>query len=138
MAGRRRWFRLMIIAALVARIIPAPFFGHPWDMYIWLKSGELGLNQVNIYLLGDPVDYPWGFYAYPPTWLYWLILTTFIGRLYPNLNFHVLMIKLPIIISDILVGILAYRIASRLGFDERKSLLIMGIWLFNPITYFMS
>ena len=138
MAGRRRWFRLMIIAALVARIIPAPFFGHPWDMYIWLKSGELGLNQVNIYLLGDPVDYPWGFYAYPPTWLYWLILTTFISRLYPNLNFHVLMIKLPIIISDILVGILAYRIASRLGFDERKSLLIMGIWLFNPITYFMS
>ena len=138
MAGMKKWFRLMIIAALITRLIPAPFFGHPWDMYIWLKSGELGLNQVNIYLLGDPVDYPWGFYAYPPAWLYWLILTTFIGKLYPNLNFHVLMIKLPIIISDILVGILAYGIAARLGFDEKKSLLIMGIWLFNPITYFMS
>ena len=138
MAGMKHWFRLMIIAALITRLIPAPFFGHPWDMYIWLKSGELGLNQVNIYLLGDPVDYPWGFYAYPPTWLYWLILTTFIGKLYPNLNFHVLMIKLPIIISDILVGILVYGIAARLGFDEKKSLLIMGIWLFNPITYFMS
>jgi len=138
MAGMKKWFRLMIITALITRLIPAPFFGHPWDMYIWLKSGELGLNQVNIYLLGDPVDYPWGFYAYPPAWLYWLILTTFIGKLYPNLNFHVLMIKLPIIISDILVGILAYRIAARLGFDEKKSLLIMGIWLFNPITYFMS
>ena len=138
MAGRGRWFRLMIIAALVARLIPAPFFGHPWDMYIWLKSGELGLNQVNIYLLGDPVDYPWGFYAYPPAWLYWLILTTLINKLYPNLNLHVLMIKLPIIISDILVGILVYRIAARLGFDERRSLLIAGIWLFNPITYFIS
>ena len=138
MAGMKHWFRLMIIAALIARLIPAPFFGHPWDMYIWLKSGELGLNQVNIYLLGDPVDYPWGFYAYPPTWLYWLILTTFIGKLYPNLNFHVFMIKLPIIISDILAGILVYRIAAKLGFDEKKSLLIMGIWLFNPITYFMS
>ncbi|MBO8142902.1 MAG: hypothetical protein H0Z37_12155, partial [Firmicutes bacterium] len=138
MAGMKNWVRLMIIAALITRLIPAPFFGHPWDMYIWLKSGELGLNQVNIYLLGDPVDYPWGFYAYPPTWLYWLILTTFIGKLYPTLNFHVLMIKLPIIISDILVGILVYGIAARLGFDEKKSLLIMGIWLFNPITYFMS
>jgi len=138
MAGRGRWFRLMIIVALIARLIPAPFFGHPWDMYIWLKSGELGLDQVNIYLLGDPVDYPWGFYAYPPAWLYWLILTTLINRLYPNLNLHVFLIKLPIIVSDILVGILVYRIAARLGFDERRSLLIAGIWLFNPITYFIS
>jgi len=138
MAGRGRWFRLMIIAALVARLIPAPFFGHPWDMYIWLKSGELGLNQVNIYLLGDPVDYPWGFYAYPPAWLYWLIITTLVNKLYPNLNLHVFLIKLPIIISDILAGILIYRIAAKLGFDEKRSLLIMGIWLFNPITYFIS
>mgnify|MGYP000023415243 CR=1 FL=1 len=138
MAGRGRWFRLMIVAALVVRLIPAPFFGHPWDMYIWLKSGELGLNHVNIYLLGDPVDYPWGFYAYPPAWLYWLIITTLVNKLYPNLNLHVFLIKLPIIISDIFAGILVYRIAVKLGFDEKRSLLVMGIWLFNPITYFIS
>ncbi|MCX8192537.1 MAG: PIG-U family protein [Nitrososphaeria archaeon] len=132
--------RLMIILllALIPRLIISPFFGHPWDMYIWLKSGELALANINIYLLENPVDYPWGFYAYPPTWLYWLIIPAIINKIIENLYITIFLIKLPIIISDILAGFLIYRIALRLGYGDRKALIISAIWLFNPITFFIS
>ena len=135
--GRQR-LKTALLIALASRLIPAAFYGHPWDMYIWLKSGELGLSHVNIYLLSNPVDYPWGFYAYPPTWLYWLMVSEIIGRIVGSLNLQVLVIKAPIIASDILIGALLYDLAKRLGFSERRAFIASCIWLFNPITYFMS
>ena len=69
---------VILLIAFVSRIVLSPFFGHPWDMYIWFKSGELALSNINIYLLENPVDYPWGFYAYPPTWLYWLAIVAMV------------------------------------------------------------
>lgn len=128
----------LLVSSLFLRLSFSPFFGHPWDMYIWLKSGELALANINIYLLENPVDYPWGFYAYPPTWLYWLIIPAIVNRLTENLYLAVFLIKLPIIISDVLGGLLIYRIASKLGCPEGKSLLVTSVWLFNPITFFIS
>lgn len=127
-----------LLLAFFSRIIFSPFFGHPWDIYIWLKSGELALSNINIYLLENPVDYPWGFYAYPPAWLYWLAIVAIVGRVVENLYFTVFMIKLPIIFSDILAGFLIFRIAQKLGYNEKKAFIISCIWLFNPITFFVS
>ncbi|HDD40395.1 MAG TPA: DUF2029 domain-containing protein, partial [Nitrososphaeria archaeon] len=138
MRGARRWTLIVLLIGLTSRLLPSAFYGHPWDMFIWIKSGELGLHEINIYQFDNPVDYPWGFYAYPPMWLYWLIIAVKLGDLVGNINFKVFLIKLPIIVSDILVAILLYRLARKLGFDEKQSLLAMGIWLFNPITYFIS
>ena len=138
MRGIRRQLFLIIVLGLVARLIPSAFFAHPWDMYIWIKSGELGLHELNIYKFNNPVDYPWGFYAYPPAWLYWLIAATVIGDAVGDLHFKVFMIKLPIILADIAIALLLYRLAEKLGFDEKKALIISAIWLFNPITYFIS
>ncbi len=120
---------------MISRLLPAAFYAHPWDMYIWLKSGELGLHDLNIYKFNNPVDYPWGFYAYPPGWLYWLVAVAFIGG---SLSFRIFMIKLPIILADLASAIVLYRISRRLGFDESRAMIIMLIWLFNPITYFIS
>jgi len=138
MRGARRWTLIVLLIGLISRLLPSAFYAHPWDMYIWIKSGELGLHEINIYQFDNPVDYPWGFYAYPPMWLYWLIIAVKLGDLVGNINFKVFLIKLPIIVSDILVAIILYRLARKLGFDEKQSLLAMGIWLFNPITYFIS
>ena len=138
MRGARRWTLIVLLIGLISRLLPSAFYAHPWDMYIWIKSGELGLHEINIYQFDNPVDYPWGFYAYPPMWLYWLIIAVKLGDLVGNINFKVFLIKLPIIVSDILVAIVLYRLARKLGFDEKQSLLAMGIWLFNPITYFIS
>jgi len=138
MRENRRWPLILLFLGLITRLIPSAFYAHPWDMYIWIKSGELGLHRINIYQFNNPVDYPWGFYAYPPTWLYWLIISTVIGDVIVNLNFKVFLIKLPIIAADAVAAVLLYRLARKLEFDEKKALIIMGIWLFNPITYFVS
>ena len=127
-----------LLLAFVLRAVFSPFFGHPWDMYIWFKSGELALSNINIYLMENPVDYPWGFYAYPPTWLYWLAIVAMVGRLIDNLYFTVFVIKLPIILSDILAGFVIFRIAKMLGYGEKKAFTISCIWLFNPVTFFIS
>ncbi len=138
MRGVRRRILIMFLIALAMRLIPAAFYAHPWDVYMWLKSGELGLHDLNIYKFNKPVNYPWGFYAYPPTWLYWLIIVTVIGDIVGGLNFKIFLIKLPILFADIVAGIILYRLAEKLGFDEKKSTIITAIWLFNPITYFVS
>ncbi|MEN2974840.1 MAG: hypothetical protein ABDH32_04590 [Candidatus Caldarchaeales archaeon] len=131
-------FIMILLVAILPRLLISPFLGHPWDMYIWLRSGELALSNINIYTLENPADYPWGFYAYPPTWLYWLIIPAMVNNLLENLYLTVFLIKLPIIISDILVGLVIYMIALRLGYEDRKALIISSIWLFNPITFFIS
>lgn len=128
----------ILLSASILRLIFSPFFGHPWDVYVWIKSGELALSNINIYLIENPVDYPWGFYAYPPVWLYWLTVVAMLGKIVEDIYFTVFMIKLPIITSDILVGFLIYRIAKKLEYGERKSLILTSIWLFNPITFFVS
>ena len=103
---------LILLIGLISRLLPAAFYAHPWDMYIWLKSGELGLHDLNIYKFNNPVDYPWGFYAYPPGWLYWLVAVAFIGG---SLSFRIFMIKLPIILADLASAVVLYRISRRLG-----------------------
>ncbi|MEM2846251.1 MAG: glycosyltransferase 87 family protein [Nitrososphaerota archaeon] len=135
MLSARRKLLIILLMGAAARLIPAPFYAHPWDMYIWFKSGELGLQDPNIYRFGDYVEYPWGFYAYPPAWLYWLMIVALLGG---GTSFKIFMIKLPIILADISSAIVIYRIMRELDFDERKSLMASAIWLFNPITYFIS
>ncbi|MCF3653623.1 MAG: glycosyltransferase 87 family protein [Aigarchaeota archaeon] len=135
MTPARRKLLIILLIGVLARLIPAPFYAHPWDMYIWFKSGELGLQDLNIYKFGDYVEYPWGFYAYPPGWLYWLIVVALLGG---GTLFRIFMIKLPIILADIASAIMIYQIMRMLKFDEDKSLVASAIWLFNPITYFIS
>ena len=135
MISARKKLLIMLLIGAAARLIPAPFYAHPWDMYIWFKSGELGLQDLNIYKFGDYVEYPWGFYAYPPGWLYWLIIVALFGG---SASFKTFMIKLPVILADIAAALVLYRIMRELEFDEDKCLIASAIWLFNPITYFVT
>ncbi len=135
MKPARRWLMIVVLAGFVARLIPAASYAHPWDMYIWLKSGELGLKDLNIYKFSNPVNYPWGFYAYPPGWLYWLIMVSMIGG---SIGLKIFLTKLPIILSDIGIALILYRLARELDLDEKQSIAVVALWLFNPITYFVS
>ncbi len=129
-----------MLSGLIVRLLVAPFTGHGWDMYVWLKSGELFLySGTNIYEISDVAGFPWGFYAYPPLWLYWLaaaqLLTTSFSL---SINEHIILIKLPIIISDILSGYLLYLLLLRLRIDEKLSIRISILFLFNPLIIFVS
>jgi len=127
----------VFISAAAIRLCLAPFFGHSWDVYVWLKSGELLIRGINVYEIKSLTDFPWGFYTYPPLWLYWLGLAHYLTASLHNLNLQILMIKTPIIASDLTVAALISKLAAELGLLKhagRASLL----WLFNPLVIFIS
>jgi len=138
--NRQDLFPFLIFSGLAVRLLVAPFFGHAWDVYIWVKSGQLtALDKINIYMVKDLTEYPWGFYAYPPLWLYWLSAAALIDTLFFNsLNIHVLLVKLPVIIADLLVAVLLLKIAKQLGYDNRTALYMSLLWFLNPVVMYIS
>ncbi|MEM2237581.1 MAG: hypothetical protein QXR26_02810 [Candidatus Caldarchaeum sp.] len=127
----------VFLSAAAVRLALAPFFGHSWDVYVWLKSGELFYNGVNVYEIKSLTDFPWGFYAYPPVWLYWVGLVHYLTTSLNNLNLHLMLIKTPIIAADLIVAVLIAKLAVELGMLKdagRASLL----WLFNPLVISIS
>ncbi len=126
---------ILFTAAAAIRLALSPFFGHSWDMYIWLQSGDLTARGVNIYELKELTDFPWGFYSYPPLWLYWLTLAHYIGG---SLEQQVAIIKFPIILSDMLSAWMLYRLARHYGLGDGRSALLSLLFLLNPLTIFIS
>jgi len=124
-------------AALALRLLLSPFFGHSWDTYVWLKSGELFNKGVNIYEIKSLTEFPWGFYTYPPIWLYWLAFADYVNQFIGSLNFQLLLIKLPIIIADIIVAVLISRLAAEMGLVKHSGTAAL-LWLFNPLVILIS
>ncbi|MEM2083987.1 MAG: hypothetical protein QXV10_05685, partial [Nitrososphaerota archaeon] len=91
----------IIIIGLLIRILLAPFFGHPWDTYVWIQTGKIFLQNINVYEISFLVNrYPWGFYSYPPIWMYWCSFSQLINEIFfKNLHFQVFLLKIPMIIS---------------------------------------
>ncbi|MDW8062540.1 MAG: hypothetical protein RMI43_00015 [Candidatus Caldarchaeum sp.] len=133
-----RWKTLAVYGlAFLVRMALAPFFGHSWDAYVWVKSGELFVGGRDVYSVRSLTDFPWGFYAYPPMWLYWLGISYYIAGFQNNLNLYMLVVKLPIIIADLAVAVLISKMAA-----EMNLLRIAGksaiLWLFNPLVILIS
>ncbi len=132
------WRTLAVFgAAFLIRAVLAPFFGHSWDMYVWIKSGEMFSSGVDVYSVKNLTDFPWGFYAYPPVWLYWLGFAHVVSGFYPSLGFHVFVIKLPIILADLFVAVLVAKLAAETG-GLRYAGLASLLWLFNPLVIAIS
>jgi Gpi18-like mannosyltransferase len=72
-------------------------------------------------------------YAYPPVWS-WFI--AFAYSLHPTLNYHdeifLILVKLPIIVSDVVIGVLIYLLVGRWLHNMKRGLLACALWLFNP------
>jgi hypothetical protein len=124
-------------AALVVRLVLAPFFGHSWDLFIWVKSGELFYRGVNVYEVRSLTDFPWGFYTYPPGWLYWLGTAYAFSTQLNNFNLYVLVIKLPIIAADFAVAALLTKVMGIAG-AGRLGLKAEALWLLNPLVIGIS
>jgi len=124
-------------AAIVLRLVLAPFFGHSWDLFVWVKSGELFYRGVSVYEVRSLTDFPWGFYAYPPGWLYWLGTAYAISTQLNNFNLHVLVIKLPILAADLAVAALLTKVMKEVG-AGRLALKAEALWLLNPLVIGVS
>ena len=89
---------------------------------------------------------PSGFYSdevfadYPPGYMYILAIVghikNFLGMEYDGTAFLAL-IKVPAIIFDICLGLLIY-FAAKKKWSEKASLILMSLYLFNPIVYLNS
>ena len=55
---------LFILVFLVLDLAVSPWFGHPFDMDVWFKTGQWMLSGQNIY--ANPVHI-----SYTPLWAYW-------------------------------------------------------------------
>ncbi|MEM2041874.1 MAG: hypothetical protein QW410_00785, partial [Nitrososphaerota archaeon] len=58
----RRALALILISGLAVRLAVAPFTGHSWDVYVWIKSAELfNAGFWNVYRVSEVPSFPWGF-----------------------------------------------------------------------------
>ena len=84
---------------------------------------------------------PFGFYDrdffadYTPGYLYALWLVGVVGQLLGGVGD---LIKLPAIITDVVLGLIVYVMARDLGVGERRSTIAAAVVVLNPITWFDS
>ncbi len=91
---------------------------------------------------------PWGFYAnasyadYTPGYLYALWPVGHLREIASGMGVAQdivdSLIKLPAIITDVLLGYLVASMALELGVSRRKALIVAAVVIFNPITWFDS
>ncbi|MEM0441474.1 MAG: hypothetical protein QXY84_01180 [Candidatus Caldarchaeum sp.] len=124
-------------AAFLVRLALAPFFGHSWDIYVWIRSGEMFTKGTDVYTVKSLTDFPWGFYTYPPLWLYWLGFANSLSSQFNNLNLYILMIKLPVLIADLVVAVLITKIAAEMNLLHIRGKASL-LWLFNPLVILIS
>ena len=146
---------LAIAAAigLAIRFILAPFTTSTYDVSSWAGV----INGIN---MGQGL-YDTGYYWYAPTWGYILAaLTPLMDALDINIQGVVapditsdaiynataritvpefnLIYKIPLILSDIIVGLAIYSIVKHLKKDERLAIAAFCLWFLNPLTIWNS
>ncbi len=83
-----------------------------------------------------------GFADYPPGYFYILgvigwVYDAFVRHLDPGFRLLGMMVKLPAIIADLLVGLLLFKIVRRFS-DERWALGAAALYVLNPISIWLS
>ena len=142
-----------IIVGAVIRLAIAPFFMDTFDFAFWTATA-FDIRTGN----GMYSDYD---YWYPPVWGYILSLMVPILDLFNCIPTEEIIIrmadddlstgdgwavstgalvilKLPLIAADLVNGLLIYKIVKRISGDERKSMGAATLWLFNPLSIWIS
>ena len=156
MKSDKTFLYTIYVIGFLARLIMAPISAHPIDMW----------NRYKTYLLVEESGYL-NFHDFPPVYYHFIVLGSFILYRYlsdlefersisradivKNLNgwiehmryipppLFLVCIKLPIIIADILVALLLYKISTKvfnLPWEESRKMLLF--WLLNPYVIFIS
>lgn len=136
---------LMLLGILI-RIILSPYTSHLNDEEVWY------ITAVNM-LSGQGSPYGTWYFSYPPVWAYIYLPFVSISSLFSNpylfyirinLNGTVVpvmsllfnfVVKLPIIMGDIFVGLIIYRFVSIFK-DEQAARKAFIFWFLNPFVIF--
>lgn len=111
-------------------------YGHSTDIKCFSAWGNRVLAE------GPAKFYAEGYFCdYPPGYLYILGAFSGISSLlgFTPLNMEAtLILKLPAILADLGIAYMIYRLSRSLGRPARSSMVLMGLYLFNPVTIFIS
>lgn len=151
-------FRTVLAAGVVIRIVIAPFFAHPLDVYSWYIDGQNVANGVQPlwdYLV--PYGYALFLFAFPATIVFQALSgvlgshVTLMSSLNPALNpgapwnitvvpgpLFDLLVKLPLIASDAIIALLLYKIVMRYNNDDRLAVSAASLWFLNPLAIWVS
>lgn len=139
----RRLYGLLLLG-IVIREAFSFWTGHPWDFEVWIRVGYYTSKGVNPYGLLDPVP---GLslsgagtmtsIGYPP---FWAFITAFLYDLYSlfggNRFVYYFLLKQPLILGDLAVGYLLFRIAKLWGGTDALSL--TRFWMLCPFVIVVS
>jgi hypothetical protein len=149
--------RTVLIIGAAVRLLLAPFFAHPFDVFAWYTNAESligGAKPVQSFV--SPYYYSFFFFVFPAG-LAFEFLSRFTGTLtvsvsslnpilipsvphtitiIPGILFDFL-VKLPLILSDALICVLLHRIMVKNG-GERMAIKVASIWFLNPLVIWVS
>ena len=148
----------MIIGGIFIRLLLAPFFAHPYDVYYFYVVGQnIASGRWSPWALMLPYSYSYFLFAIPATLLFNAV-SVFIGptvismsslnpildpgpqwgiTVVPGLLYDFLL-KIPLIASDAIIAVLVYRLASRQKNNEKLALTAAMLWFLNPLTIWIS
>ena len=150
----KRTLALILVAGIAVRLVLAPLFSFNIDITYWMKVFNLIDSGSNLYGMDGYYYAPvWGYVLGLMDWLAHLFGVTEYGTLVPDMypymgrdysiseyvtsiGFNV-MVKFPLILSDIATGYLLYGFVKRIA-DEKKALIACALWMLCPLTILES
>jgi hypothetical protein len=138
--------RLLLVTSIIFQIVLGLFFGHAYDMRIFMSTGYLVGTGQNPYIAQDlsavfhnPTFQGITSIGYPPPWALVLGLIYLISyKVFPNFLLYNLATKLPIIAANICLAYLVVYILDKLGVQEKISRRAWLFLLFNPFLLLTS
>lgn len=115
---------IILIAGIFLRLFLAFSTVHP-DLQAFYLGGKI-LTEGKILNLYD-YSSEQAVFNYPPL-IYW-----FFGLFNFLSNWGIWLLKLPYLIFDLLLGLLLFRLV-----EEKKKILIFGLWMFNPVSLYAT
>jgi hypothetical protein len=132
--------RLLLASSIILQLALALFFGHAYDMRIFMATGYLVGTGQNPYIAQDlsavfqnNTFQGMTSFGYPPPWgliLGLIYLGTY--RVIPNLLLYNLAVKLPVIAANLGLAYLVVYVLERTGAQEKTSRRAWIFLLFNP------
>ncbi len=135
-----------LFLGLVIRELLAPWTGHPFDFEIWTRLGVFMQSGASPYSLLPFVNgisfapYPvMTSISYPPLSAFIFAGTYAFYQMlgHPSAFLYYFLLKQPMVISDLLVAVVLYRMISLRG-DAAKAKLAATIWVFFPFSIIVS
>jgi len=152
-----RLLLVFLVAGLVLRFVCAPLLTYDYDMYHWAVIMQNIDSGNRLYELTG--------YFYTPVWgyimgtilMFWnmfcridvfgMKFTSFLRIEDMEHIYHIstitspefnLAMKVPLILVDVLVGFLIYKVVKEYTNDSRKADIAFGFWFLCPIVFYMS